>query len=62
MPKQQADILYRAAQNFLGTPEEQIGNTLKDIIQAHQRAVIGAMSIEVGSDMSSGGRCYSRVS
>ncbi|KAK3781335.1 hypothetical protein RRG08_018962 [Elysia crispata] len=40
------DILRVAAENCLGKTEEQIGNILREIVQGHQRAVIGAMNIE----------------
>ncbi|RUS75570.1 hypothetical protein EGW08_016664, partial [Elysia chlorotica] len=40
------DMLRRAAENCLGKTEEKIGNMLREIIQAQQRAIIGAMNIE----------------
>ena len=41
------ELLERAAENFLGKSEEEIGDTVKETLQGHQRSVIVNMNVEV---------------
>ncbi|KAK3733550.1 hypothetical protein RRG08_011269 [Elysia crispata] len=40
------ELLERAAENFLGKSEEEIGDTVKETLQGHQRSVIVNMNVE----------------